>query len=278
MQMTPQPVEATFMVVERRTAAAASIEQIKRLIASGALGAGERLPAERDLATRLGVSRPTVREAVRALEALGVLESKAGTGTYVSDLSPELLSGPMRFILDANRAAIQELCNVRMVLEVAAARWAAPRITADELSKLEEAVDGLRVHVDEIEALVQADIAFHHFIHRASGNALLVALMSSISELDRQTRIVTSQRREAREGTIPQHTRILEELRAGDSEGAGLAMHEHLSSCWAEILATRNSDDEAAPLGESPPQAMDGGNRPSKGNSRASSPDRVRSG
>ena len=237
--MTTQPVQATFMLVERRTAAAASIEQIKQLIASGALCAGERLPAERDLASRLGVSRPTVREAVRALEALGVLESKAGTGTYVSDLSPELLAGPMRFILDANREAILELCKVRMVLEVAAARWAAPRITSNDLALLEETVEALRVHVDEIEPLVKADIAFHHVIHRASGNALLVALMSSISELDRQTRIVTSQRREAREGTIPQHARILEELRAGDAEGAGLAMYEHLSCCWAEILATR---------------------------------------
>jgi GntR family transcriptional regulator, transcriptional repressor for pyruvate dehydrogenase complex len=77
-----------FELVERRTASAAAIEQIRTLVAAGTLVPGQRLPPERELSELLGVSRPTLREAVRALVAIGVLETRAGSGTYVTDLSP----------------------------------------------------------------------------------------------------------------------------------------------------------------------------------------------
>lgn len=224
---------ATFEVIERRTVSAAAIEQIRALVAAGSLLPGERLPPERVLSELLGVSRPTLREAVRALVAMGVLKSRAGSGTYVTDLSPETIAGPLAFVLDAGHRSSLDLFEVRLALEVAAAKWAAVRIDHAALELLEYEVRALETWMEDIERFTDADIAFHRLIHEQTGNGILLELMSSMSVLDRRTRMLLSEDREAREETVPEHENILRNLRARSPEGAGLAMSRHLTKCWS---------------------------------------------
>jgi GntR family transcriptional regulator, transcriptional repressor for pyruvate dehydrogenase complex len=228
-----------FELVERRTASAAAIEQIRTLVAAGTLVPGQRLPPERELSELLGVSRPTLREAVRALVAIGVLETRAGSGTYVTDLSPETIAGPLAFVLDVNHRSLLDLFEVRLLLEVAAAKWAAARIDGDALDRLEHEVEALAAWIEDVERFTDADIAFHRIIHESAGNDILLALMSNVSVLDRQTRLLLSQERKAREETIPEHENILRNLRRRSPEGAARAMHRHLSVCWSHLTDLR---------------------------------------
>lgn len=238
VETSPRPVlpgSETFAAIQRQSATSAAIAQIKRLVASGTLRPGQRLPSERALSELLQVSRPTVREAVSALVAMGVLESRHGNGTYVTALSPELLAEPFLFVLDINRQSMLELFQIRLALEVRAAEVAAPEINAQALASLDREVQELTDNLDDIEAFVDADIAFHQVIHCATHNGLLLALMRGVSTLDRQVRIITSQERAAREGTVPAHQRILDALRERDPQAAADAMSSHLKICWAAL-------------------------------------------
>ena len=176
-----------------------------------------------------------MREAVGALVATGVLETRPGSGTYVTDLSPETVAGPLAFMLDAGHRSSLDLFEVRLLLEVAAAKWAAVRIDADALDLLEQEVCALETWIEDIERFTDADIAFHRLIHEQTGNAILLELMSSISVLDRGTRVVLSQSRDAREETIPEHRNILGNLQARDPEAAARAMSRHLTKCWSHM-------------------------------------------
>jgi DNA-binding FadR family transcriptional regulator len=130
--------------VPRRSAAEETAERITELISGGEFPPGARLPPERDLCLRLTVSRPTLREAIRALGAMGVLQSRQGAGTYVTDLAPLTLSGPLRFMIGLNPRSLVELADVRRLLESGAAELAAATITAEQLEDLRAVIDQLR--------------------------------------------------------------------------------------------------------------------------------------
>ena len=158
-----------------------AIEKIKAMITSGALRAGDRLPREAALAADLGLSRSSLREAVRALSLVNILDVRRGDGTYVTSLEPRLLLEALSFIVDFHRDdTLLEFLRVRRILEPAATAMAAERIT-------EEESDGLRALLDSIgpdpatEELVANDLEFHRRIVACSGNSVLSSLLESIS-------------------------------------------------------------------------------------------------
>lgn len=220
--------EPTFEAIPRRTVTQDAIAQIRNLVASGGLMPGQKLPPERRLAEMLGVSRPTLREAIGALTAMGILESQQGSGTYVAKLSAELLTHPLSLILATNGAALQDLFEVRLMLEVGAARWAAIRIGDPDLHRLRELSTEARYQISNVEAFVDLDITFHRVIHVASGNAVLVAVMESISILSKESRMHTARSSDVREGTCEQHHNIYHALEAHDPDAAAEAMRAHL--------------------------------------------------
>src|SRR5262245_42895541 len=130
----------TFEPIERRKVALDAVEQVMNLVARGALQPGQRLPPERVLADQLGVSRPTLREAICALTVLGVLDVTPGAGTYVSRLTPEVLARPLRFMIEANPGSLRELFEFRLQLEVGAAEVAATRINATDIRRLKKTI------------------------------------------------------------------------------------------------------------------------------------------
>jgi len=201
---------------------------------------GQKLPPERSLSEMLGVSRPSLREAIRALAAMGILEIRQGSGTFVSSLSAELLTHPLSLVLATSSKSLQGLFEVRLMLEVGAARSAAKSISDADLSGLGKLDMESRNHLTDLERFVDDDIAFHHLIHEASGNPVLSALMESLSILGKGSRLITAQRMEVRETTCEEHRRILSALRARDSDASGAAMAQHL-----EHVRTALPDGEA---------------------------------
>ncbi len=229
------------------------IDGVKQLIIDGALQAGQRLPIEKDLAAQLGVSRGSLREGVRALALLGVLETRQGDGTYVTSLDPGRLLSPVSFLAELPDAAGNaDLLGVRRVLEAESVALAAQRVTADDLSAMEAVlaeIDDLLAKSAEQEVLLErfidTDTAFHLMIARASGNPALAALIESLTGRTLRTRMwraVTEQ--DAIVGAHHEHRGILAELRQHDPERSRIRMEMHILAV-EEFAATHRGGADA---------------------------------
>jgi GntR family transcriptional repressor for pyruvate dehydrogenase complex len=220
-----------------RTVTADAVDQIKRLITVGTLIPGQRLPSERVLADLLGVSRPTMREAVRALEAMGIVSTRHGSGTFVTDLSAETLARPLTFVLDINHEALQELFEVRVLLEAGAAEAAAATADADTCDRLAACIAEMREAIDA-EAFLAPDLAFHQIVHHASGNSLLFALMTGLRTLTRASLLASAAGDAARREAADEHEAILAALRQRDGAAASQAMRRHIENARRRSQAT----------------------------------------
>jgi len=198
-----------------------AIEKIKAMITSGALRAGDRLPKEADLAADLGLSRNSLREAVRALSLVNILDVRRGDGTYVTSLEPPILLEALNFIVDFHRDdRVLEFLQVRRILEPAATAMAAERITAADLEGLRELLDSLGPNPNP-EDLVAKDIEFHQRIVACAGNSVLSSLLESMTGPTTRARVwrgISQTGAVAR--TLAEHRAILDALTAGDPEVA----------------------------------------------------------
>ena len=208
-----------------------AIDKIREHIVSGAWGPGDRLPKESELAAQLGLSRNSLREAVRALSQLRVLEVRQGDGTYVSSLEPALLLESTGFISHLLLGETEvELYEVRRILEAAAAALAAGRIDAQEKEELGSILQRMR-QAQTVEDLVEADVAFHAVIAKAAGNAVLASLLSSLSTRTMRVRLWHGRAADdALDETREEHRRIYEAIVAGDPELARAAATAHIAS------------------------------------------------
>jgi len=208
-----------------------AIDKIRERIVSGAWGPGDRLPKESELAAELGLSRNSLREAVRALSQLRVLEVRQGDGTYVSSLEPDLLLESTGFVshllLGETGIALSE---VRRILEAAAAALAAARIDEQGKNALGSSLERMR-DARGVEELVEADVAFHAVVARASGNPVLVSLLASLSTRMMRVRLWHGRTSdEALHETREEHRRIYEAIIAGDPDLARAAATAHIAS------------------------------------------------
>jgi GntR family transcriptional regulator, transcriptional repressor for pyruvate dehydrogenase complex len=198
-----------------------AIEKIKAMIVSGTLRAGDRLPKEADLAADLGLSRSSLREAVKALSLVNILDVRRGDGTYVTSLEPAVLLEALSFIVDFHRdTTVLEFLQVRRILEPSATAMAAERITAAECAELRSLLDQLGPDPDT-EELVANDLEFHRRIAACSGNSVLLSLLDTLSGPTTRARIwrgLTQQGSIQR--TIAEHHAILDALESHDPEVA----------------------------------------------------------
>lgn len=198
-----------------------AIEKIKKMIVSGELRPGDRLPKESELAAALGLSRNSLREAVRALSLIRVLDVRQGDGTYVTSLDPQVLLEALRFVVDVHRDDTElEFLAVRRILEPAATAMAASRITPAGLAALAAELDALGPS-PSMEALVAADLAFHRGVARWSGNTVLCSLLDGLSGAAARARIRRALAVEgAADRIVGEHRAVLGALRDGDAEAA----------------------------------------------------------
>lgn len=211
-----------------------AISTIKAMIVSGELKPGQRLPPEKELSERLGLSRNSLREAVKSLEVIRVLDVRRGDGTYVTSLEPHLLLEAMAFVVDLHQdASVIEIFEVRRVLEAHAAGLAAVRISDAQLYDLSQLLSS----VDEstsLDDLVSHDIEFHRQITAASGNAYLTGLLESLSSSTIRARVwrgITEDASTAR--TLSEHGAIVAALRSRDPDLARAALTLHVGGIEA---------------------------------------------
>jgi GntR family transcriptional regulator, transcriptional repressor for pyruvate dehydrogenase complex len=210
------------------------VDGIKSMIIRGQLGPGARLPREKDLALELNVSRGPLREGVRALCLMGVLETRQGDGTYVTSLDASLLLAPMTFLVDLGTEAAFHLQAVRRVLETEAAGRAAQLITDAALREASDILAQVEPMVssdsdDHFGAFIEADIAFHRVIAHASGNPALEALIEALASRTVRGRLWRAISEEsAIHSTHREHQAILQAIARRDADAARIRMATHL--------------------------------------------------
>ncbi|GLW06205.1 GntR family transcriptional regulator [Microtetraspora sp. NBRC 13810] len=199
----------------------AAIDKIKQMILSGELSPGDRLPKEADLAERLGLSRNSLREAVRALALIHVLDVRQGDGTYVTSLEPQLLLDAMSFVVDFHRDdTVLEFFQVRRILEPAATALAATYMSDDDIADLRKILTALPER-PSVEELVANDLEFHQRIASGAGNTVLSSLIESLSGPTTRARIWRGLTQEgALEKTVEQHVAICDAIAARQPEVA----------------------------------------------------------
>src|SRR5699024_5159277 len=192
-----------------------AIDAIKQMIIDGSLAPGDRLPPEKELAERVGVSRNSLREAVKALSVIRVLDVRQGDGTYVTALEPEQLLESLAFVLDLHQdSSYVEIIEIRRLLEPVAVEQACPHLTDEDFAGLEQTMADLD-DSSTIEDLVTADIAFHHLINTRCPHDYLSTLLDSLASCTSRARIwrgLTDDR--ATERTLSEPRRILDALPA----------------------------------------------------------------
>jgi GntR family transcriptional regulator, transcriptional repressor for pyruvate dehydrogenase complex len=207
-----------------------AILRIKEMIVTGRLAPGARLPREADLASQLGLSRNSLREAVRALSMINILDVRQGDGTYVTSLEPQVLLDTLTFVVDFHRDdSVLEFLRVRRILEPAAAAMAAQEIDEAALAALQRVVDASSPDA-EPEELFALDAEFHRLIGVASGNSVLASLIEGLSGPTNRARVWRGRTEAgAQERTVREHRAILDALAAHAPDIAHAAMVAHVA-------------------------------------------------
>ncbi|WP_426368109.1 FadR/GntR family transcriptional regulator [Streptomyces sp. E-08] len=225
-----------------------AIEKIKAMIVSGELGPGSKLPKEADLAERLGLSRNSLREAVKALSLIRVLDVRQGDGTYVTSLQPQLLLDTLGFVVDFHQDdTVLEFLEVRRILEPAAAAMAARVMPDEDIAALREVLDDLAEDAS-LEELIANDFAFHRAIAVGSGNTVLCSLIEGLSGPTARARTWRGVTEEgAVERTRQQHRAIFEAIAGRRPDLAHSWATVHVAGVEQWLRDTLGTD--GAPLG-----------------------------
>lgn len=216
------------------------IEQIRVLVTEGHLQPGDRLPSERDLAGQLNVSRASVREALSALEMMGLLEIRSGEGTFIKKINIDSVVTPLTWVLSMEKDTVLELLEVRKMIEGQAVALATRRAKPEDLRELEDALHLMYVDLQTGQLGEDADHRFHYAIAKASQNKILLRLMNAISDTMHQTlktsRIRLYEGKDAPERLYQEHSLVFDAILKQDSEQARRIMLEHLDGVEDKLL------------------------------------------
>ena len=241
MGSAPPPIGAGLEpldLIQPVSAVSAVTRRLLDYFTSGQIEPGDRLPAERDLAARMGVGRSAVREALAALELLGIVNVRPGSGTYLKGSVSELLPQTLSWGLWLGEPKTAELVQVRQGLEVQVARLAAQLATDAQLAEIKATVATMRANRDNFAVFVEADMRFHQLIAEAAGNSLLADLLTTVRSLirvwvERAVKDTAHTRL-----TLREHTAISAALTARDTEQAGSTMDQHMVSAGQRLLSS----------------------------------------
>ncbi|MBP3940010.1 MAG: FadR family transcriptional regulator [Christensenellaceae bacterium] len=219
-------------------------KQIISLINSGELKPGDKLPPERSLAEQLNVSRTAIREALRALESMGYIESKVGGGTFVREISLENIISPVSAMFQQDESLLKDLIAVRLLLETEMASLAAKHITPEKAMKIEEAIVLMRKEVAKGEIGLRGDNSFHAALAEASGNSAMSLISDMCMELLSKTRLATLELENQPEQSLSEHIMIYEAVIAGDSRLAAKRMKEHLNNANKNLSKRKSKQSQ----------------------------------
>jgi GntR family transcriptional repressor for pyruvate dehydrogenase complex len=196
---------------------------------------GDKLPAERELVEMLGVSRSSVRDAIRKLELLGLVEPRQGAGTVVRDVS-EAVVNPLASVISRKRQLVSELLDFRKMVEPPLAARAAKNASAGQIAAMEEILERHAAKVEGGHVAIKEDSEFHYSIATASGNTIVLKVLDVVMDLLRETRSRSLQTRGRPEKSLAGHRRILSAIKQRDAAGAEEAMRQHITNIENIVL------------------------------------------
>jgi GntR family transcriptional repressor for pyruvate dehydrogenase complex len=228
-----------FTRVPRRSLSDHILEQIADLISRGKLKPGDRIPSEKQLCEQFGVSRASVREALRSLSVMGVLESHMGDGTFVSSNAGGFLERSFHWGLLLNPKVVDDLVETRLMLESHNAFLAANKAGREDLDRMAESVRLMEKHVADPEEYLESDLQFHLSIATATQNSILLNLLSTtrgyLQAWIRKTLAQPEMARRRAHLSIAEHKKILRALKHADADAARAAMAAHILSSSADL-------------------------------------------
>jgi len=219
------------------TSVSAVATKLLELFTSGAIAPGTRLPPERLLASRLEVGRSAVREALAALEILGVVDVRPGSGTYLRGRVSELLPQSLSWGILIGERSTTELNEVRAALEIYAARLAAERMSPEAIARLTSSLSQMEASIDDLGSFVHADITFHQELALGTGNALLLDLLQIIRSLLRVWVDRAVQDPEHARVAVAEHREVLLAISRGDGDASASAMAKHMQTAGDRLNA-----------------------------------------
>ncbi|NBG87742.1 FadR/GntR family transcriptional regulator [Isachenkonia alkalipeptolytica] len=220
------------------------IEEVQQMIIEGTLSKGDKLPTERDLAEQLNVSRTSVREAMRALEVLGIVQVKQGGGNFIKEQFDDALVEPLSMMFILNQSHPREIVELRRIIEVESVYRAAERISDEDIKELRVIIDQLNIHTKSRNEIKSAeyDKEFHYSICRIADNYLFSNILNMVSNLmdvlikDARGTILLKEHN--RDVLIEQHEKIFRALAARNPQGAADAMKEHIELIFDEYVSS----------------------------------------
>jgi GntR family transcriptional repressor for pyruvate dehydrogenase complex len=229
------PTKSDFEAIRRNKVYEEVARQIERLILKK-LQPGDKLPSERELAETLGVSRGSIRDAIRSLELLGLVEPRQGAGTIVREVTADALVNPLANMLVRQREQVVELLDFRKMLEPPLAGRAAMHASADEISELEEILQRQESKLSKGDLAISEDSEFHYGVALASGNTVVLKLLDVLMDMLRDTRERSLQVAGRPQKSLTGHKRILAAIKRRDAEAAKAAMRRHIEDIEEIVL------------------------------------------
>jgi GntR family transcriptional repressor for pyruvate dehydrogenase complex len=238
-------LKSTFETVRRDKVYEGVAKQIERLILKR-LQPGDKLPSERELAETLGVSRSSIRDAIRSLELMGMVEPRQGAGTIVREISSESLVNPLANAIKRKEELIGELLDFRKMLEPQLAARAATRVSPNQISEMEQILERQEQKLRDGESAIVEDSEFHYAIALASGNSVVLRVLDTLMDLLRDSRERSLQVEGRPQKSLAGHRRILAALKRHDGEAAKAAMRRHIENVEKIVLGITHHAERRA--------------------------------
>jgi GntR family transcriptional regulator, transcriptional repressor for pyruvate dehydrogenase complex len=229
----------SLKVVEKKRAYEDIVQQVISLIEGGKLKNGDQLPSERELTEIFKVSRTTVREAIRTLESMKLLQSRQGNGTYVLASSEEALIQPLAAALFKAKDDIRDIFYIRKIIEPHVAELAAENAAAEEIEEMEEILRKQEQCIEQNESIIETDSAFHNLLASATKNRVMERLIIALVDLLKQSReksFMDDEHDLRARRSLEGHLRVLAAVKNGDCEGARKSMLQHLEDIEAVVF------------------------------------------
>ncbi|MDR1955311.1 MAG: FadR family transcriptional regulator [Treponema sp.] len=217
-----------FSTLKRSSTVARIVEHLIDLIKSSSLQVGDKLPAERQLCEMIGVSRPILREALKALQVMNIIDMRQGAGTYIKSLEPEDVVEHLDIVFHLDSSLYHDLYEARRVLETSLAAMAAEKISDREILLIEENLRQAAADMDDEQAFFDRDLELHGMIMKAAGNRVIPVFMQSINKLALLIRQKTNAMPRIRRNTIQDHEAILRALKSRNPQESAAAMERHI--------------------------------------------------
>jgi GntR family transcriptional regulator, transcriptional repressor for pyruvate dehydrogenase complex len=231
----PSALNSDFEIIRRNKVYEDVARQIERLILKK-LRPGDKLPSERELAETLAVSRSSIRDAIRSLELMGMVEPRQGAGTIVRELTPNSVANPLANALKRKEELMGELLDFRRILEPPLAARAATHASAEEIAEMQDILERQEVKLRKGESTILEDSEFHYAVAMASGNSVVLKVLDILMDLLRETRERSLQVAGRPQKSLAGHRRIFTAIKRHDAEGAKTAMRRHIEDVEEIVL------------------------------------------